>query len=231
MKQSDTVKFKDWATEDKPREKLMKRGIESLTDAELLAILINTGTKQNSVIDLARKVLMAVDHDLNRLAKLTIEELSGFEGIGTTKAISLITALELGKRRAMATIMNKQQIRSSKEVGDLFCPLLGDLPHEEFWVLFLNGANKIIDKRQVSKGGVGATYIDVRIVMKAAIMQLASGIILCHNHPSGNLAPSQEDINLTHRLIQAGKLLEVRVWDHIIVSDTDYFSFVDENLI
>ncbi len=222
------LKIKDWAIEDRPREKLLKKGIASLSDAELIAILIGTGTKNESAVELAKKVLKNANNNLNELGKLEIKDLQKSKGIGEAKAIIITAALELGRRRKVTDIIQKQKISSSNDVFEIFQPLLGDLPHEEFWILLLNRSNKIIDRFKISQGGISGTVIDARLILKTAIEKLASSIILCHNHPSGNKMPSDADDSITRKLVDGGKLLDIKVLDHIIISDTQFFSYADE---
>jgi DNA repair protein RadC len=222
------LKIKDWAVEDRPREKLIKRGIGSLSDAELIAILIGSGTQNESAVDLSKKVLKSANNNLNDLGKLGIAELIKMKGIGEAKAITIIAAMELGRRRKIADILEKQKISQSKDVFELFQPIIGDLPHEEFWILLLNRSNKIIDRFKMSQGGVTGTVIDVKIILKKAIEKLASSVILCHNHPSGNRNPSKADENVTIKLKESAQLMDISVLDHIIVADNDYFSFADD---
>ena len=192
-----SLKITDWAVEDRPREKLIQNGTASLSDAELLAILINSGTKDKSAVDLGRELLGMVNNNLNSLGKLTIADLKKIRGIGTARAVTIAAALELGRRRKLADTQDVAQIRSSKDVADIFQPLLADLIYEEFWILFLNRSNKVISRMKLSQGGISGTVTDVRIVMKKAIECLASGIIVCHNHPSGNLNPNRRKSNRT----------------------------------
>ena len=223
------IKF--WALEDRPREKLMKRGIGSLTDAELIAILIGSGVRNENALDISRKILTASNNNLNELAKLSIHDLRRTKGIGIARAISIIAALELGRRRKIEDVIQRGKISGSRDVFDLFVPILGDLPHEEFWVLFLNRSNLIIDKSKISQGGIAGTVTDIRLIMKQAIDKLAVSIILCHNHPSGNLKPSEADSRITKKLKDSGEILDISVLDHIIVSDASFFSFADEGLM
>lgn len=222
------LKIKDWAIEDRPREKLLKKGLSSLSDAELIAILIGTGTRNESAVELAKKVLKNANNNLNELGKLEIKDLQKSKGIGEAKAIIITAALELGRRRKTTDIIEKQKISSSNDVFEIFQPLLGDLPHEEFWILLLNRSNKIIDRFKISQGGISGTVIDTRLILKTAIEKLASSIILCHNHPSGNKMPSDADDSITRKLIDGGKLLDIKVLDHLIISDTQFFSYADE---
>lgn len=222
------LKITDWAEEDRPREKMRLKGISSLSDAELLAILIGSGNKDETAVELSQRILHSVNNNLNSLGKLEINELiRNFKGIGEAKAITIVSALELGKRRKLTEKEKLVSIHSSTNVFDIFQPVLGDLRHEECWALLLNRANKIIKKIQVSIGGVSGTLIDIRIIVKEAIENLASGIILIHNHPSGNTKPSNEDNNITTKLKNACLLLDIELLDHIIISDDNYFSYKD----
>lgn len=225
------LSIKDWAIENRPREKLMSRGIGSLTNAELLAILIRSGNRDETAVDVAMKILEQVNQNLNELGKQSIHDLKKQKGIGEAKALSIVAALELGRRRKIEDVLDKQKITSSNDVYKLFQPLLGDLLNEEFWVLFLNRANKIIENERISIGGVAGTVIDVKIILKSAIEKLASSIILCHNHPSGNIQPSESDVSITKKLLEAGKVMDIEVLDHIIIADSQYFSFADEGRI
>jgi DNA repair protein RadC len=226
-----SLKITDWAVEDRPREKLIQKGTSSLSDAELLAILISSGTKDKSAVDLGRELLVTVNNNLNSLGKLTISDLKKIRGIGTARAVTIAASLELGRRRKLSEVQYIPQIRSSKDVADIFQPLLSDLSHEEFWILFLNRSNKVINRMKLSQGGVSGTVTDVRLVMKEAIECLASGIIVCHNHPSGNLNPSESDSKITQKIKEAGSLLDIQLLDHLIISDMDYYSFADNGML
>jgi DNA repair protein RadC len=226
-----SLKITDWAVEDRPREKLIQKGTSSLSDAELLAILINSGTKDRSAVDLGRELLGIVNNNLNSLGKLSIADLKKLHGIGTARAVTIAAALELGRRRKHSEVPDVLQIKSSKDVADIFQPLLSDLLHEEFWILFLNRSNKVINRMKLSQGGISGTVTDVRIVMKKAIECLASGIIVCHNHPSGNLNPSESDTRITQKIKEAGNLMDIQMLDHLIISDKDYYSFADNGLL
>jgi DNA repair protein RadC len=225
------LKILSWAEEDRPREKLMLKGKSALSDAELIGILIGSGTISMSAVDLAKLILNNVDNNLNELAKLSLQDLKKFKGIGEAKAISIMSALELGRRRRESEGPKKLRITSSNDVYDLMAPHLLDLMHEEFWVILLNRANTVIKKVQVSAGGVAGTVADPKIIFKIALENLSSGIILVHNHPSGNLMPSQADKDITRRMKEAGKLLEIPVLDHVIFADKSCFSFADEGLL
>lgn len=223
------MKIKEWAEEDRPREKMLLKGVTSLSDAELLAILIGSGNSNETAVQLSQRILNSVENNLNALGKLSIQDLvSGFKGIGEAKAITICAALELGKRRNLANPILRNSIRSSRDAYNLFHPLLCDLPYEELWVALTNRAGKVIGKAKISQGGTGETSADLRIILKTAINALASGIILCHNHPSGNVRPSSQDDALTRRLDKAADLLEIKLSDHLIVSDGTYFSYADE---
>ncbi len=228
MEKYSNLTIKDWAVEDRPREKLIKKGVQSLSDAEIIALLIGSGTKNESAVELSKKVLKSANNNLNELGKLNIRDLTKMKGIGEAKAITILAALELGRRRKISEIIIKKKITQSKDVFELFQPTIGDLPHEEFWILLLNRSNRIIEKIKISQGGVSGTVIDVKIILKHAIEKLASSIILCHNHPSGNKAPSSADDAITDKLKSGAKLLDIQVIDHIIVADVEYFSYADE---
>lgn len=223
--------IKSWSESDRPREKLEEKGQRALTESELLAILLRSGSREESAVDLAKRLLKNVNNDLTTLSRLSVKDLSKYKGIGKVKAITIVAALELGRRRAEAQVIQKQKITSSKDVVDLFAAQLADLTHEEFWILMLDRSNKIIHRQNISKGGVSGTVVDARLIFKSAIENLASGIILCHNHPSGNNKPSQNDIDLTRKLHDAGKLVDVKVIDHIIISGSTCFSFADEGML
>ena len=226
-----SLKITEWAVEDRPREKLIRQGTANLSDAELLAILISSGTKDRSAVDLGRELLNIVNNNLNSLGKLTIADLKKIRGIGTARAVTIAAALELGRRRKLAEPPDSHQIKCSQDVADIFQQLLCDLAHEEFWILFLNRSNKIIDRMRLSQGGISGTVTDVRMVMKKAIEYLASGIIVCHNHPSGNLNPSESDTKITKKIKEAGGLMDIQLLDHLIISEKDYYSFADNGLL
>jgi DNA repair protein RadC len=225
------LSIKDWAEDDRPREKMMKKGIGSLSNAELIAILFGTGTRNESAVELARKLLDNAGNNLNELAKQELKQLCKIKGIGEAKAISLLTALELGKRRNVEAVIQRRKISSSKDVYEIFGPMLCDLPHEEFWILMLNRANVIIEKVRISQGGITGTVTDIRIILKSALDYMSCGIILCHNHPSGNTNPSNEDIQLTKKIKEGGKLLDIIILDHVIIANDKYYSFADEGVL
>jgi DNA repair protein RadC len=226
-----SVPITEWAESDRPREKLLEKGRGVLSDAELIGILIGSGSKNETAVELARRILSSVGNDLNALGKLNVAELCKFNGIGEAKAISIIAALELGRRRKIVDAPQRIKISNSKSVFDAVGPQISDLLHEEFWVLYLDRSNHIIRKTNISKGGVSGTVVDARIIFKQAIENLASAIVLCHNHPSGNLKPSEEDIRITKKLKEAGKLVDIAIIDHIIIAGNNFFSFADEGLL
>ena len=226
-----SLNIKNWAEEDRPREKLLLKGKSVLSEAELIAILIGSGAASLSAVDVAKAILNSVGNDLNQLAKLSAKDLTKFKGIGEAKAVSIVSALELGRRRKGTATNKKPKIRSSGDVYDLMKPDLLDLSHEEFWCLLLNRSNMVIKKHLVSSGGVSSTVVDPKIIYQAALEVLASGIILVHNHPSGNLEPSQQDINLTKKMQTAAAALDISLLDHIIFAEQGYLSFADESLL
>jgi DNA repair protein RadC len=226
-----SLKITDWAVEDRPREKMIQYGTSTLSDAELLGILISSGTKDKSAIDLGRELLALVNNNLNALGKLAIADLTKIRGIGNARAVTIAAALELGRRRKLTENPEVVQIKCSKDVADIFQPILADLLYEEFWILFLNRSNRVISRMKLSQGGISGTVTDVRLAMKKAIECLASGIIVCHNHPSGNLNPSESDSKITQKIKEAGNLLDIQLLDHLIISDKDYYSFADNGLI
>lgn len=225
------LSIKEWAVEDRPREKMLVKGIRSLSDAELIAILIGSGNAEESAVELSRRILASVNNNLNELGKKTANDLQKFKGIGEAKAINIMAALELGRRRKESEPDEKPKVVTSSDVARIFRPLLSDLPHEEFWFLMLNRNNLVIDKAMVSQGGLSGTIIDVRIILKTALEKLASSIVLCHNHPSGNLTPSEADKEITKKIKEAGKYMDIPVIDHLIIANDAYFSFADEGLI
>ena len=223
--------IRHWAPEDRPREKLMLKGIATLSDAELLALLIGTGHGKRSAIDLAKAVLQDVAYNLQTLACLSVRELTRSKGIGKAKALAIVAAMELGRRKREVTAQERPQINSSHDAYDQLYGVLADLPHEEFWVLLLNRANRVIRRHRISTGGVAGTVADPKMIFQCALEHLASGIIVAHNHPSGNLMASQQDCELTDKLTWAGKMLDIRVIDHLIVAGNKYYSFADHGKI
>ncbi|MEN8786945.1 MAG: DNA repair protein RadC [Flavobacteriales bacterium] len=228
---TEKLSIKNWSEKDQPREKLMTQGRQVLSDAELIAILIGSGNREESAIELCKKILNNSSNNLNELAKLSVIDLMKFKGIGEAKAISIVAALELGRRRKSEAVIDKVKLTSSKEAYEYLRPVLEDLPHEEFWILFLNRANKIIGKQLIGRGGISQTTADVKIVFKKSIDKQASAIILAHNHPSGNIKPSESDIQLTRKIKNGSELLDIQVLDHLIVGDGNYFSFNDSGMM
>ena len=223
--------LKSWAEEDRPREKLVLKGKSALSDAELVAILISSGNGTETAVELSRRILESVKNDLNELSKQSLNDLNKFKGIGEAKALSIIAALELGRRRKSSEGMDKKKIATSKDAADIFQPMLADNRTEEFWILLLNRANGILGTKQISHGGMTGTVADSKVIFSTALEYKAISIILCHNHPSGNLKPSDADIRLTKRLKLAGDAIEIGVIDHLIVSENGYFSFADEGMM
>jgi len=231
MKIYKSTGIKDWALEDRPREKLLSKGITSLSNAELLSILIRSGGPDASAVDLARQVLKQAGNNLQELGRKSINDLVKHNGMGTVKAITIIAALELGRRRKRSELQEKIRISGSQDVYSLFQPLIADLSHEEFWVLILNRSNRVIGNIRISQGGISGTVIDVRLILKNALDRLASSLVLCHNHPSGNLKPSDADIKITTKISDASRTMDIQLLDHIIIADNSYFSFSDEGMI
>ena len=231
MNMTERLTITQWAEEDRPREKMMMHGASALSNAELLAILIGSGNAEESAVELMRKVLNDYHNNLNELGKASIDDLCRYKGIGSAKAISILAASELGKRRKEEAVKERVTILSSKDVYDCFYPLICDLPTEEFWVLMLNQASKIIDKVKISAGGLSATAVDVRCILREALIKRASAIVLCHNHPSGNIRPSKEDDLLTRHVAQASECMDIRLVDHIILTDGAFYSYADEGRI
>lgn len=223
--------IKNWAIDDRPREKLRDKGRESLSDAELIAILLGSGNRTETAVDLAKRILANVNNNLNELGRLPIEDLCRFRGIGEAKAISIVTALELGRRRRLSNALERRKITSSAGAYEILQPIIGDLIHEEFWVLFLSASNNVLECLRISKGGLTGTVADIRMIFKKGIINNASCAIVAHNHPSGNINPSGQDKALTRKLVDAGKIMDIRIIDHLIVTDQDYYSFADEGLI
>ena len=222
--------IKNWAEDDKPREKLMLKGKIALSDAELVAILIGSGSRSESAVGLSKRILANVDNNLNALGKLSLKQLMEFKGIGEAKAVTIAAALELGRRRRTEETLELHRITSSKAVFEIMQPIIGELPHEEFWVLYLNNSNKVIYKSQLSKGGITGTVVDVRLIFKTALEQNAVSLILTHNHPSGKLQASDADKDITKKLKIAGEQLDIKVLDHIIITELGYLSFQDEGI-
>jgi DNA repair protein RadC len=231
LEENNSFSIKNWNEDDRPREKLLLKGRIALSDAELIAILIGSGSRNESAVSLSQRILASVGNNLSELGRLSIPELMEFKGIGEAKAISIAAAMELGRRRRTGEALERKKITSSNSVFEYVQPIIGELPHEEFWILYLNNSNKIIKSTQLSKGGITGTVVDVRLAFKEALQLGAVGIILAHNHPSGTLKPSQADIQLTKKLKTAGESLDIKVLDHLIITEKAYFSFADENML
>ncbi len=217
--------------EDRPREKLLEKGLASLTNAELIAILIGSGSSEMNAVDLSKLILKKVNHNLSELSKLSIRDLQKFKGIGQAKAISIVSALELGRRKGYSKGFVKEKFTNSLDIYEYMMPKLLDLYHEEFWVVLLNRSNVVLKCLQISTGGLSGTVVDPKIIFKAAVSYSAASIVLVHNHPSGNITPSLEDIKLTKKLKEGGKLLEIQVIDHIIFGNEGYYSFSDQGFM
>jgi len=228
---TERLTITQWAEEDRPREKMMLHGVSALSNAELLAILIGSGNTEDSAVELMRKVLNDYRNNLNELGKASIDELCRYKGIGPAKAITILAASELGKRRKEEAVEERSGILSSRDVYQCLHPLMCDLPTEECWVLLLNQANKLIDKVKVSTGGLSATAVDVRCILREALLKRASAIALCHNHPSGSIRPSREDDLLTKQVAQASECMNIRLVDHVILTDGAFYSYADEGRI
>lgn len=231
MKDSGKLTISQWAEEDRPREKMMVKGAEVLSDAELLAILIGSGNTEESAVELMRRVLNACHNDLNELAHWEVHDYSYFKGLGPAKSITIMAALELGKRRKLQETKERVVIRCSKDIYEIFHPLMCDLALEEFWVLLMNQGNKVIARVRISTGGISGTFVDIRSILREALLQRATQIAVIHNHPSGNTHPSQEDRTLTQRIFNAAQSVDIRLIDHVIVCDGKYCSFADEGLV
>ena len=225
------LSIKNWAEDDRPREKLLQKGKLSLSDSELIAILIGSGSKNETAVELSKRILSSTKNNLSELGKLSIGQLCKFKGIGPAKAVSIVAALELGRRRRLEEALEQKKISSSQSIFEIMQPVIGELPHEEFWIIYLNNSNKVIEQFQISKGGITGTLVDVRITLKKALEVGAVSIILVHNHPSGNLKASEADKQLTKKLKTAAESLDIKVLDHIIVTEKSYLSFADEGML
>lgn len=223
--------IKNWADDERPREKLVQKGSFVLSDAELIAILIGSGSREESAVELSKRILASVNHNLNELGKLSVNQLMRFKGIGEAKAVTIAAALEVGRRRRMEDTSKITKIKSSHDVFELLYPLIGELPHEEFWIVYLNNSNKVVQKAQLSKGGITGTLVDVRLVLKQALELGAVGIILAHNHPSGTLEPSTADKQITQKLKMATEALDIKILDHLILTQREYLSFADKGIL
>lgn len=219
-----------WAEDDRPREKFLLKGKSALSDSELLAILIGSGSRNESAVQLCQRILASTNNNLNQLGKLSIAQLTQFKGIGEAKALTIAAALELGRRRRSEEVVEHSKITSSKSVFEIMQPIIGELPHEEFWVLYLNNSNKVIYKSQLSKGGITGTIVDVRLIFKTVFEHNATAIILTHNHPSGKLMASEQDIQVTKKIKLAAQQLDVNLLDHIIITENGFYSFNDEGI-
>lgn len=225
------LNIKAWAEEDRPREKLIQKGRSALTDAELLGILIGSGIRNMTAVDLAKLILQSTSNDLNNLAKLSVKDLSKFKGIGEAKAINIVAALELGRRRKETENVKAPKLFASKLIYEFMKPYLLDLQHEEFWILILSQSSELIKIEKISSGGITGTIADPRIIFKLTLENSGTSIVLCHNHPSGNLKPSNADLQLTKKLVEAGRFLDIQVQEHLIFGNDGYFSFRDEGVI
>jgi DNA repair protein RadC len=223
-----SLSIKNWSDDDKPREKLVQKGKSVLSDAELIAILIGSGSRNESAVELSKRILASVNNNLNELGRLSIKQLMAFKGIGVAKAVTIAAALEMGRRRRGEEAQKIIKIQSSKSVFELLQPIIGELEHEEFWIVYLNNSNKVLHRAQLSKGGITGTLVDVRLVMKQALELGAVALILAHNHPSGTLKPSAADKQITQKLKTAAEVLDIKVLDHLIITQKEYFSFADE---
>ncbi|HOD26625.1 MAG: DNA repair protein RadC [Bacteroidales bacterium] len=232
MEQKNKFSIRDWSEEDRPREKMIKKGVGSLSDSELLAIILGSGSTKESAVELAKRMLNSVDNNLSLLSKMSVHELrSAFHGVGQAKAVSILATFELGKRRQLADIPDKVQLNSSKKIYELMYPLMADLKHEECWAIYMNSSNRLIDMKKISSGGITETTVDPRIILKHAIQHMATALVLCHNHPSGNIQPSDADNRLTKRLNEASKMMSICMLDHLVICDGKYFSYADQGLL
>ncbi len=231
QEKSTYFSIKHWSNDDKPREKLVHKGKSVLSDAELIAILIGSGGRNESAVELAKRILASANNNLNELGKLSIKQLMQFKGIGEAKAVTIAAALEMGRRRRGEAAQKITKITSSNSVFELLQPMMGELPHEEFWIVYLNNANKVMLSALLSKGGITGTLVDVRLVLKQALELGAVGLILAHNHPSGTLRPSEADKQVTSKLKLAAEALDIKVLDHVIITQQDYFSFADNAML
>ncbi|MDR1583565.1 MAG: DNA repair protein RadC [Prevotellaceae bacterium] len=231
MEENKRLTIKSWAEEDRPREKMMEKGTSVLSDAELVAIILGSGTKEMTAVDLAKNLLNSVDNDLNKLGKMSISDFQKLKGIGAARAVTIAAALELGRRRKEFDKQKKEKIQHSKDIYDIFYPSLSDLPYEEFWMMYLNASKNVINKIKIGMGGTDKAFIDVKLIAKSAVECLASSAVAIHNHPSGNANPSTEDRLLTTRIKNILSFFDITLIDHVIITDDEYFSFVDEGLL
>jgi len=231
MANYEKLSIKKWAVEDRPREKMMKHGFSSLSNAELLAILIGSGNRNESAVELSRRILADFKNELDQLSQCSVDQLMVCNGMGEAKSINVLAALEIGKRQQFSAKREKYKITSSEDVFNFIAVDLMELSYEEFWVIFLDRANQVLDKVKISQGGLSGTVIDTRIILKKAIEKLASSLILIHNHPSGNLSPSDADRKITDKIAEGAKLVDMKVLDHVIIANRKYMSFADEGLL
>ncbi|RZJ30342.1 MAG: DNA repair protein RadC [Flavobacterium sp.] len=231
MSENTPFPITHWSEDDRPREKLVGKGKSALSDAELIAILIGSGSRNETAVGLSQRILSSVGNSLSSLNRMSLSQMMAFKGIGEAKAVAIAAAMELGRRSRQQEAAALTKIKSSQSVFEMMQPVIGELPHEEFWILYLNNANKVVFKSQLSKGGLTGTVVDVRLVFKAAFEHHATGIILCHNHPSGTLTASDADRQITKKLKLAGENLDIKVLDHLIVTEKSYLSFADEGLL
>lgn len=231
MSEISSFPIRNWSEDDRPREKLMLRGKATLSDAELLAIIIGSGSRNESAVGLSQRILTSTNNNLNALGKLSLQQLMQFKGIGEAKAISIAATMELGRRRRAEDVVERVKINSSQSIFEIMQPILGELPHEEFWIIYLNNSNKILFKCQLSKGGITGSVVDVRIAFKIALEHQATGMILCHNHPSGTLIASEADKQITRKMKIAGENLDIKILDHVIITEQSYFSFADDGIL
>jgi DNA repair protein RadC len=231
MEENNSFSIKQWAEDDKPREKLMQKGKQALSDSELVAILIGSGSRNESAVALSKRILASVNHNLNALGKLSLKQLMNFKGIGEAKAITIAAAMELGRRRRDEENIVLQTVTSSKAVFQIMQPIIGELDHEEFWVLYLNNGAKVVYKTQLSKGGITSTVVDIRLLFKIAFEHNATSIILVHNHPSGKLEVSKADEEITQKIKSAAQHLDIQLFDHVIVTENSYLSFKDSEIL
>lgn len=227
MQNKEFIPITSWAEGDRPREKLMEKGVAALSDAELIAIILGSGSRNESAVELAKRILATAENSFHKLARFSVNELTQFQGMGNAKAVSVVAAMEIARRRSEKQADPDQRIRTSHDAFDLMAPLLMDLNYEEFWVIILHQSNRVIARKKISQGGIAGTVTDIRIILKEALLHSAASIILVHNHPSGNLEPSIPDINITKKIKEGAALIDVRVLDHIIIGEAKYYSFAD----
>lgn len=231
MEKRQKLNINQWAEEDRPREKMIHKGVAALSDAELLGILIGSGNREESAVALMRRVMASCHNDLNELAQWEMRQYRQFKGLGPAKSITIMAALELGKRRKQQAFRERTAITCSRDIFELFHPLLCDLPQEEFWILLLNQAGRVINPVRISSGGIDGTYADVRSILREALLQRATQLVLIHNHPSGSCLPSQADRKLTQQIRQATQMMNIQLTDHLIIGNDTFYSFADEGVI